>query len=328
MPLLRMGGEKTGRAAEQLSYTVPDEFAGSILDLEPDTQYEARLTMADPDGVTGQAVQTAKVRTRGEPKAAVGGRVLHVYPPTWRGTKEEPAFTGLMAAYYGSGGTGDWNVVWEKPAQPGDVILVHAGLYKGDRLNYVDPQGLTFHGTYILTLKGTPEKPIVIKSAGDGEAIFDGDGAYRLFDVMGSEYNIFDGLTIRNTDIAFDAGTKRRHGGQRAHGSKLPHRECRHRRQLPVRRLQGLLHRRQRDDRPRQPLSHQRLGQPRHLRRQPGEQLLCRAGLRPGPRDLLQLDRLFSRRRQRLHLRNSRRGRGPEGGRHRYLQQRHSPDGG
>lgn len=209
MPLLRMGGEKTGRAAEQLSYTVPDEFAGSVIDLDPDTQYEARLTMADPDGVTGQAVQTAKVRTRGEPKAAVGGRVLHVYPPTWRGTKEEPAFTGLMAAYYGSAGTGDWNVVWEKPAQPGDVILVHAGLYKGDRLNYVDPQGLTFHGTYILTLKGTPEKPIVIKSAGDGEAIFDGDGAYRLFDVMGSEYNIFDGLTIRNTDIAFDAGTKR-----------------------------------------------------------------------------------------------------------------------
>jgi hypothetical protein len=209
LPLLRMGGEKVGRAAEQLDYTVPDEFAGSILDLEPDTAYEARLTMADPDGVTGPAVQTVKVRTRGEPKAAEGGRVLHVYPPTWRGTKQEPAFTGLMAAYYGSGGTGDWNVVWEKPASPGDVILVHAGLYKGDRLNYVDSLGLTFHGTYILTLKGTPERPIVIKSAGDGEAIFDGNGAYRLFDVMGSEYNIFDGLTIRNTDIAFDAGTKR-----------------------------------------------------------------------------------------------------------------------
>ena len=28
-----------------------DRFAGSILDLEPDTEYEVRLTMKDPDGV-------------------------------------------------------------------------------------------------------------------------------------------------------------------------------------------------------------------------------------------------------------------------------------
>src|SRR5918993_4673512 len=53
LPLLRMGGEKIFRAP----YTVPDRFAGSILDLEPDTAYEVRLTMKDPDGVTGQAVQ-------------------------------------------------------------------------------------------------------------------------------------------------------------------------------------------------------------------------------------------------------------------------------
>ena len=38
--------------------------------------------------------------------------------------------------------------------------------------------------------------------------IFDGDGAFRLFDVMGADYNIFDGLTIRNTEVAFWAGVK------------------------------------------------------------------------------------------------------------------------
>ena len=91
---------------------------------------------------------------------------------------------------------------------PADVILVHAGMYKADRLNYVDPLSTPFDGTYQLSLKGTPDRPIVIKAAGDGEAIFDGAGAHRLFDVMGSEYNIFDGLTIRNTDIAFFAGQK------------------------------------------------------------------------------------------------------------------------
>ena len=203
LPLLRMGGEKIFRAP----YTVPDRFAGSILDLELDTEYEVQLTMKDPDGVSGQAVQTRKVRTRSEPKEVTGGRVLHVYPPTWRGSKEEPNFTGLMAAYAGAG-TGDWNVVYQKKVGPGDVIIVHAGLYKGDRRNYVDPMSTTFDGAYLLTAKGTRERPIVIRAAGDGEVIFDGDGAFRLFDVMGATHHIFDGLTIRNTEVAFWAGVK------------------------------------------------------------------------------------------------------------------------
>ena len=203
LPLLRMGGEKIFRAP----YTVPDRFAGSILDLEPDTEYEARLTMKDPDGVSGQAVQNVKVRTRGEPKPATGGRTLHVYPPAWRGPKEEPNFTGLMAAYAGAG-TGDWNVVYQQKVGPGDVIVVHAGLYKGDRHNYVDPLSTTFDGAYLLTAKGTRERPIVIRAAGDGEVIFDGDGAFRLFDVMGAAHHIFEGLTIRNAEVAFWAGVK------------------------------------------------------------------------------------------------------------------------
>src|SRR4029453_14069040 len=175
MPLLRIGGGRVFRAP----YNVPDRFAGSIIDLDPDTDYEVRLTLKDPDGTTGTTIQTVKVRTRGEPKAATGGRVLHVYPPACAGA-----------------GTGDLNVVFQRMVAPGDVILVHAGLYKGDRHNYVDPLSTTFDGAYLLTAKGTPERPIVVKAAGDGEVIFDGDGAFRLFDVMAADYNIFDGLTI------------------------------------------------------------------------------------------------------------------------------------
>src|SRR5687767_12246976 len=138
MPLLRLGGERVFRPDLGLDYTVPHMFAGSILDLEPDTEYETRFQMRDPDGVTGEPIHAVKVRTRGEPKAAPGGRVLHVYPPAWRGEKQQPAFTGLKSAYYGSG-RGDWSVVSERTVGPGDVILVHAGLYKSDRLNYSDP---------------------------------------------------------------------------------------------------------------------------------------------------------------------------------------------
>jgi hypothetical protein len=68
--------------------------------------------------------------------------------------------------------------------------------------------GTPFDGTYYLTKSGTPEKPIVIKAAGDGEVIFDGDGNFNLFNVMAANYNYFEGLTIRNTDIAFQAGHK------------------------------------------------------------------------------------------------------------------------
>ena len=52
------------------------------------------------------------------------------------------------------------------------------------------------------------EKPITIKSAGDGEVIFDGAGNHRLFEIMASKYHIFDGLTIRDTDVAIFAGQK------------------------------------------------------------------------------------------------------------------------
>ncbi|MBK9168308.1 MAG: hypothetical protein IPM24_12680 [Bryobacterales bacterium] len=207
LPLVRIGGEHVFRRREHLDYTVPDGFAGSILNLKPGTEYECRFQLTDPDGVSGQATHTVKVRTRTEPQPYSGGRTLHIYPPGHEGPREEPSFTSILQAYYGAG-LGDWSVVWERRARPGDTLLVHAGLYKPERLNYVDPMMTPFDGSMSLTLKGTPDRPITIKAAGDGEVVFDGDGNHRMFDVMASEYHIFDGITIRNTDVAIFAGQK------------------------------------------------------------------------------------------------------------------------
>jgi hypothetical protein len=204
LPMLRIGDEKVWREREHLEYWTPRMFAGSILDLESETSYECRFTLSDPDGVVGQTVHQVTVSTRGEPRIYQSGRTLHVYPPDYTGPRQEPSFNGLKEAYYGPG-TGDWSVVWERPVQPGDMILVHAGLYKADRFDYVTPYGIPFDGTYVLTIDGTAEKPIVVKAAGDGEVIFDGDGCYRLFDVSAADYNYFDGLTVLNTDIDFYA---------------------------------------------------------------------------------------------------------------------------
>lgn len=207
MPLVRIGGENVYRRRENLDYIVPHGFAGSILNLQPGTQYECRFEMKDPDGVNGQSTHEVMVKTRTEPQGFAGGRVLHIYPPDFTGPRQEPSFTGVLQAYYGAG-LGDWSVVWERRARPGDTLLVHAGLYRPERLNYVDPMMAPFDGSMSLTLKGTAEKPITIKSAGDGEVVFDGAGNHRLFDVMASHYHIFDGLTFRNTDVAVFAGQK------------------------------------------------------------------------------------------------------------------------
>ena len=100
MPLLRLQGEKVTQP-NVFNLVSPNMFAGSILDLEPDTAYDARFVLTDPDGVSGpaaNATKTVRVRTRPEPKPADGGKVYHVYPVGYTGTKAESSFTGIMCA--------------------------------------------------------------------------------------------------------------------------------------------------------------------------------------------------------------------------------------
>src|SRR5579859_7383801 len=54
MPLLRLQNEEIFQG-DRLDVVSPNMFAGSILDLEPDTEYEARFVLSDPDGVQGAA---------------------------------------------------------------------------------------------------------------------------------------------------------------------------------------------------------------------------------------------------------------------------------
>src|SRR5687767_11364069 len=51
LPLLRLNGERV-YAESRVHVEAPNMFAGSVLDLEPGTEYEVRLVLADPDGTT------------------------------------------------------------------------------------------------------------------------------------------------------------------------------------------------------------------------------------------------------------------------------------
>ena len=47
-------GEQIYQGQGVFDVVSPNMFAGSIFDLEPDTLYEARFVLSDPDGLLGQ----------------------------------------------------------------------------------------------------------------------------------------------------------------------------------------------------------------------------------------------------------------------------------
>jgi hypothetical protein len=214
MPLVRLHGEQVFQR-NVFKLVTPNMFAGSILDLEPGTAYEARFVMTDPDGISGpaaSATKTVTVRTRPEPTATTGGKTYHVYPTKWQGPKIEPAFEGIMCAYNYWCGAGDTAPGGRPRVKAGDTILVHAGTYAYHYEFYGNQTTVnattTFEGTYYLTGKGTAEKPIVIQAAGDGEVVIDGRDNFNLFNVKAADYHYFEGITFRNTKIAIWAGTQ------------------------------------------------------------------------------------------------------------------------
>jgi hypothetical protein len=216
LPLFRLQQERINRDP-LLDVIVPNMFAGSIMDLEPATEYECEFVMKDPDGARGQTRKLVTVRTRPEPMPFSGGRVFHVYPHGFKGAKQEPAFEGLLCAYYLTCSGTDWATAARPRVKPGDTILVHAGQYRYNRYEYTNNLSVStvpFDGTYYLTAKGTEDRPIAIKAAGDGEVIFDGNGAFNLFNVKVADYTYFEGLTIRNTEIAIWAGTQFMNGSK------------------------------------------------------------------------------------------------------------------
>ena len=140
-------------------------LAGSVLFLSPNTTYEVRLTLSDPDG--GAETRTLTVATRPLPTPYAGGRVFHVTPGSGGGTGSPTnPFRGIAAAQAG--------------AQPGDLLLLHAGNY-GGRITFDKP--------------GTAGRHIVWRAAGDGEALFAG------IDVAAS-YVWLDSVTIRDQPYA------------------------------------------------------------------------------------------------------------------------------
>jgi len=172
-PMCRVNNEIADR--QHGAWKCGNLFAGSVLFLEPDTEYECRFTMKDPDG--GAAEKTVTARTRAVPVVPEGGPKLHVYPPGFEGERAAPAYDGIASAF--------------KAAKPGDTILLHAGVHKGK---------------IALQKSGTAAKPIVFRAApgAKGKAIVDGQNG-KCFDIWSQSHFWFVDLVIRNASFAVKA---------------------------------------------------------------------------------------------------------------------------
>jgi hypothetical protein len=153
-------------------------FAGSIVDLEPATEYEVRLTLEDPDG--GSAVEALRLRTAAVPVLPPTMHRRHVAPSPGRGsdgsgTSADP-FRGLPVAL--------------KKAQPGDVLVLAPGTYVGAPFAFPS---------------GTRERPIAIEGPADGSAILDGRGAGVLIELGDREHLWISRLTLRNAGTLIQA---------------------------------------------------------------------------------------------------------------------------
>jgi len=171
--------QRPGQRARDAELDPPNDcwiFAGSLLLLQPDTAYEIRLRLIDPDGGDSEAM--LKSRTIGEPVAPKPLRTLHVVPGTGGGlgTEDDP-YRGFATA--------------ETVSKPGDLVLVHKGIYNE-----------TLH----VSERGEPGKPIIWRAASRGDVIIDGQDRLRFGIQAWLVHDVwFEGFTIRNVVVGISA---------------------------------------------------------------------------------------------------------------------------
>ncbi len=130
MPLVRVPPDNTGRKTRP-TYRWVNKHSGSIFDLKPDTEYQIRLRLDDPDG--GSAEREVRAKTRPVPRAAPDAVIKKVNPRTF------------------------WDSL--RTARPGDILLLTPGYY--DR----------WYRKSAIALSGEPGRPVVIRADRSHQAI-------------------------------------------------------------------------------------------------------------------------------------------------------------
>ncbi len=181
-PIRFLGGIARWNRSTQayaLAHWRANYLAGSIFHLEPSTEYEILLRLADPD--TPQSFEELiRITTRGAPALNPPGRRIEV-----NGAEGAAGIAAALAE-----------------AQPGDTIALHAG---------------TYAGPLRIAASGRPGRPIVICPAGDGPVIVQGkgfaSGERTVIEITGSHIHV-NGLEVRGAIEGISIGGGRHHSSR------------------------------------------------------------------------------------------------------------------
>jgi uncharacterized repeat protein (TIGR01451 family) len=157
-----------------------NSWGASAMFLQPNTQYELRATLTDPDGGSEMRIVTAT--TRFEPQAAIDSVQRYVVPGSGGGDGSQAnPFRGLQAA--------------ADAAQPGDVFAVAGGNY----------------APFTVSRSGAAGRPIVFRGPAADGAVVNGAGTARGVVTLadGVSWVIIEGLTIQNGAWGVDAQATR-----------------------------------------------------------------------------------------------------------------------
>ena len=113
-PLLRTLFDGAGTSRIGWHVVCPNRFSGSVLNLDPATSYQVRLTLHDPDG--GDQEQIIEAQTKQALGDVANATVLHVYPQSYQGARLTPNFDTINQAY--------------DAVQAGQTILLHSGVHQ------------------------------------------------------------------------------------------------------------------------------------------------------------------------------------------------------
>jgi parallel beta-helix repeat protein len=157
-----VSGDANGNATAALEVLAPDasdyrvahplvridatHFVGSLFFLQPGATYGVRVTLSDPDGVTGSATLSKNLATRAEDSAFVPARTLYVAPNGSDGNTGTNPSQPLKTIQHAA-----------DLSQPGDLVSIAAGVYRED---------------VQVSTSGTASAPIVFR--GSAGAILDG----------------------------------------------------------------------------------------------------------------------------------------------------------
>jgi len=138
LPLRRIPAGNSGAGTTPAFYW-ENRRSGSIFDLRPNTEYEIRLRLDDPDG--GSSERIVRARTRGVPRPAPGAPVRKANPTNFKeaAASARPGDILLLTpGYYGA-----FNAAVD--GEPGTPIVI-----RGQRDG---PIGSTFHAIYLNNRK-------------------------------------------------------------------------------------------------------------------------------------------------------------------------------